>query len=199
MNKMRKRKLTESTLSLVALLTIVLLISLVSASAKERKVKQSENEAHLVAHISFSGLSIVDMAMQRKVNDKYYFYVQHSKDEGVSIIDVTKPAQAKTLGLISWPDPAVSSRLNVTGNLAIIAESEMLPMRSSSSTSNDDLVLWDLSKPAAPRVVQKFTGVVKWLQDERNFIYVLNHDGLWVVSEPADLQPEQTAPPTYGD
>jgi len=198
MNKMRKRKLTESTLSLVALLTIVLLISLVSASAKERKVKQSENEAHVVAHISFSGLSIVDMAMQRKVNDKYYLYVQHSKDEGVSIIDVTKPAQAKTLGLISWPAPAVSSRLNVTGNLAIIAESEMLPMRSSSSTSNDDLVLWDLSNPAAPRVVQKFTGVVKWLQDERNFIYVLNHDGLWVVSEPADLQPEQTAPPTYG-
>jgi len=199
MNKLRKSKLTASKLSLVALLAIVLLMSLVSASAKERKVKQSENEAHVVAHISFSGLSIVDMAMQRKVNDKYYLYVQHSKDEGVSIIDVTKPAQAKTLGLISWPDPAVSRRLNVTGNLAIIAESEMLPMRSSSATSSDELVLWDLSNPVAPRVVQKFTGVVKWLQDERNFIYVLNRDGLWVVSEPADRQPEQTAPPTYGD
>ena len=199
MNKKSKSKLTASKLSLAALLTIVLLMALVSASAKERKVKKSENEAHVVAHISFSGLSIVDMAMQRKVNDKYYLYVQHSKDEGVSIIDVTKPAQAKTLGLISWPDPAVSSRLNLTGNLAIIAESEMLPMRNTSSTSNDDLVLWDLSNPAAPRVVQKFTGVVKWLQDERNFIYVLNRDGLWVVSEPADLQPEQTAPPTYGD
>jgi hypothetical protein len=199
MNRMRKSKLTARQLSLVALLTVVLLVSVVSVSAKERKVKQSENEAHVVAHISFSGLTAVDMAMQRKVNDKYYLYVQHSKDEGVSIIDVTKPAQAKTLGLISWPDPAVSSRLNVTGNLAIIAESEMLPMRGSSSTSNDDLVLWDLSNPAAPRVVHKFTGVVKWLQDERNFIYVLNRDGLWVVSEPADLQPEQTAPPTYGD
>jgi hypothetical protein len=134
MNKMRKRKLTKSTLSLVALLTIALLMSLVSASAKERKVKQSENEAHVVAHISFSGLSVVDMAMQRKVNDKYYLYVQHSKDEGVSIVDVSKPAQANTLGVISWPDPAVSSRLNVTGNLAIIAESEMLPMRGSSSS-----------------------------------------------------------------
>jgi len=33
--------------------------------------------------------------------------------------------------------------------------------------------------------------VVKWLQDERNFIYVLNGDGLWVVSKPADRQPEQ--------
>ena len=48
--------------------------------------------------------------------------------------------------------------------------------------------------------MQKFSGVVKWLQDERNFIYVLNGDGLWVVSEPADRQPEQTSPSLpYGD
>jgi len=87
--------------------------------------------------------------------------------------------------------------MNVTGNLAIIAENQMLPMRS--STSNDDLVLWDLSNPAAPRVVQKFTCVVKWLQDERNFIYVLNGDGLWVVSEPVETKPELAAPATYGD
>jgi hypothetical protein len=198
MNKMRNSKLRESRWSLAALLTVALLGLVGSASAKERKAKQSENEAHIVAHISFSGLSVVDMAMQRKVDDKYYLYVQHSKGEGISIIDVSKPSQAKTLGVISWPDPAVSSRLNVTGNLAIIAESEMRSMQGS-STSNDDLVLWDLSNPAVPRVVQKFTGVVKWLQDERNFIYVLNHDGLWVVSEPADRQPEQTAPATYGD
>ena len=160
-------------------------------------MKKPENEAQVVAHISFSGLAVVDMAMQRKVDDKYYLYVQHSKDEGVSIIDVSKPLQAKTLGVISWPNPATSSRMNVTGNLAIIAESQMLPMRS--STSNDDLVLWDLSNPAAPRVVQKFTGVVKWLQDERNFIYVLNGDGLWVVSEPVETKPELAAPATYGD
>jgi hypothetical protein len=40
--------------------------------------------------------------------------------------------------------------------------------------------------------VQKFSGVVKWLQDERNFIYVLNGEGLWVVSKPADRQAQQT-------
>jgi len=191
---MRKSKLVESRLSLVALLTTVL-VSFGSALAKEHKVKTSENEAHVVAHISFSGLSAVDMAMQRKVNDKYYLYVLHSKDQGISIVDITKPGQAKAVGVIPWPDATVSSRMNVTGDLAILAESEILPMRG--STSNDDLVLWDLSNPAAPRVVQKFTGVVKWLQDERNFIYVLNRDGLWVVSEPADRQPEPTAPSTY--
>jgi hypothetical protein len=129
------------------------------------------------------------MAMQKKVNDKYYLYVQHSKDQGISIIDISNPAQPKAVKVIPWPDPAVSSRINVTGDLAIIAESEVLPTR---KLSNDDLVLWDLSNPAAPRVVQKFSGVIKWLQDERNFIYVLNGEGLWVVSKPADRQPEQT-------
>src|SRR4029077_16144028 len=104
---------------------------------------------------------------------------------------------AKILSVISWPDQAVSSRMDVAGNLAIIAESEILTTRG--SRFNDDVVLLDFSNPAAPRVVQKFTGVVKWLQDERNFIYVLNRDGLWVISEPADIQPEPTTPPTYGD
>jgi hypothetical protein len=160
------------------------------ASAKDRNLKASGNQAHVVAHISFTGLSAVDMAMQKRVNDKYYLYVQHSKDEGISIIDISKPAQPKAVGVIPWPNPASSNRMNVTGDLAIISESAVL--RARSGTSDDDLVLWDLSNPAAPREVQKFSGVVKWLQDERNFVYVLNGDGLWVVSEPAETQAQQT-------
>jgi hypothetical protein len=178
-----------------ALLTTVLLVS-GAASAKDHKLKPSDNQARVVAHISFAGLSAVDMTMQRQVNDKYYLYVQHSKDQGISIIDISKPAEPKAIGVIPWPDPAMSGRMNVTGDLAIIAETGVLPMRS--STSDDDLVFWDLSNPAAPRVVQKFSGVVKWLQDERDFVYVLNGDGLWVVSKPADRQPEETESNSYG-
>jgi len=174
-----------------ALLTAVLVVS-GRASAKDHKLKGSDNQAQVVAHMSFVGLSAVDMAMQKKVNDKYYLYVQHSKNQGISIIDVSKPAQPKAIAVMPWPDPAMSGTMNVTGDLAIIAESGVLAMHG--GTSNDDLVLWDLSNPAAPRVVQKFSGVVKWLQDERNFIYVLNGDGLWVVSKPADRQLEQTSP-----
>jgi len=175
-----------------ALLTAVLVVS-GRASAKDHKLKGSDNQAQVVAHMSFMGLSGVDMAMQKKVNDKYYLYVQHSKNQGISIIDISKPAQPKAIAVMPWPDPAMSGTMNVTGDLAIIiAESGVLAMHG--STSNDDLVLWDLSNPAAPRVVQKFSGVVKWLQDERNFIYVLNGDGLWVVSKPADRQLEQTSP-----
>ena len=74
----------------LARLTIVLLVS-GGAWAKDNKLKGSENQAHVVAHISFAGLSAVDMAMQKKVNDKYYLYVQHSRDQGISIIDISKP------------------------------------------------------------------------------------------------------------
>jgi hypothetical protein len=187
----RRNRFVKFNSAALALLTTVLVVS-GGAFAKDHKLKGSDNQAQVVAHISFAGLSVVDMAMQRKANDKYYIYVQHSKDQGISIIDISKPAQPKAVGVIPWPDPALSSRMNVTGDLAIIAESGVLPMHS--RTSNDDLVLWDLSNPAAPRVVQKFSGVVTWLQDERNFIYVLNGDGLWVVSKPADHQQEQIGP-----
>src|ERR1700681_4926449 len=188
MDRIRSRFVKFSSMAL-ALLSALLLVS-AGASAKDHKLTRSDNQAQVVAHISFAGLSAIDMAMQKKVNDRYYLYVQHSKDQGISIIDISKPAQPKVVGVIPWPDPALSGRMNVTGDLAIVAESEGVPMHS--NTSDEDLVLWDLSNPAAPRVVQKFSAVVKWLQDERNFIYVLNGDGLWVVSKPAARQSEQT-------
>ena len=190
MNKIRTSNFVDFRSSIFALLTVVLVVTVSSGSAKERKPKGSGTESQVVAHISFSGLSTVDMAMQKKVNEKYYIYVEHSKDQGISIVDISNPAQPKALGVIPWPDPAMSSRMSLAGDLAIIAESEVLPMHS--RTSDDDLVLWDLSNPGAPRVVQKFSRVVKWLQDERNFIYVLNGEGLWIVSKPADCQPNQT-------
>jgi hypothetical protein len=184
----RRSRFVKFSSAASALLTTVLLVS-GGASAKDHKVKGSHNQAQVVAHISFDALSPVDMAMQKKVNGKYCIYVQHSKDQGISIIDISKPAQPKAVGVIARADSAVSSRMNLMGDLAIISESGVLPMRS--GLANDDLVLLDLSNPTAPRMVQKFSGVVKWLQDERDFIYVLNGDGLWVVSKPAN-QPEQT-------
>jgi len=198
MNKIRTSKFVEFSSSTLVVLTIVLVVTVSRASAKEHKPKASVAGSQVVAHISFSGLSAVDMAIQRKLNDKYYLYVEHSRGQGISVIDISKPTHPKEVGVIPWPDPALSAKMSLTGALAIISESEVFPMHS--VTFTDDLVLWDVSNPAAPGVVQKFSKVVKWLQDERNFIYVLNGDGLWVISVPADRQPEQTEPALpYGD
>ena len=188
MNSRGSRFVKLNSTALAPLATVLLVSG--GASAKDHKAKGSDSQARVVAHISFTGLSPIDMAMQNKGNDKVYLYVQHSQDQGISVVDIGKPAEPKALGVIPWPDPAMSSRMNVTGDVAIISETGVPAMRG--STSSDNLVLWDLSNPIAPRVVQKFSGVVKWLQDERNFIYVLNDEGLWVVSKPADRQPAQT-------
>src|SRR6266566_6791376 len=128
MNRIKRNRAVKFSSMSLALLSTLSLVS-GGASAKEHKVKGSDNQAHVVAHISFSGLSTVDMAIQKKVNDKYYLYVQHSKDQGISIIDISKPAQPKAVGVIPWPDPAVSSMMNVTGDLAVIAETGTLPTR----------------------------------------------------------------------
>jgi hypothetical protein len=183
-------ELSSSTLAL--LLTVMLVIAVSNASAKEHKPRGYDAESHVVAHVAFGGLSVVDMAMPRKVNDKYYLYVEHSRDQGISIVDISKPTRPRAVAVIPWPARDLSGRMSMTGNLAIIAETGDL--QTDGTTSNHDLVLWDLSNPIAPRVVQKFSGVVKWLQDERNFIYVLNGEGLWVISMPKDLQPEPTWP-----
>jgi hypothetical protein len=85
--------------------------------------------------------------------------------------------------------------MNMVGDLAIIRETEVLP-RPSGST--EDVVLWDLSNPATPRELQRFAGVVKVLEDDRSFIYVLNTEGLWVISEP-DQTPQKDSSPAYGE
>jgi hypothetical protein len=189
-----KNRLVNCSPGALGILATVLLVT-GGASAKERKAKAPDNQAHVVAHIPFEGLADVDMAMQKKVGDKYYLYVQHSKDQGISIIDISRPAEPKIVGTTPWPDPALSSRMSVTGDLAIVAENDV-PRRSGSA---DDLVLWDLSNPAVPRVVQKFEGVVKWLQDERDFIYVLNAEGLWIVSKPNNRPKQTGSSDSYGE
>ena len=171
--------------------TAVVLLAVGGASAEDHKLTDqtvaasanlaSNNPDNVAAHLSFAGLAEVDMAMAKKVKNKYYLYVQHSKDQGVSIIDVSRAAEPKAVGAIPWPNPAVSSRIDIAGDVALIAENDVFSAVSHST--QQDLVLWDLSNPAAPRVLQTFSGVVKWLQDDRNFIYVLNADGLWVISK----------------
>jgi hypothetical protein len=188
--------ISTSRLAVSSALLIILLGSTInSVSAKEHKPNGSGTESRVIAHIPFGGLSAVDMAMQRRVNDKYYLYVQHAKGQGISIIDVTNPTHPKSVAVTPWPNPDVASRMNVTGDLAIVEENGVIPTR---GASNDDLVVWDLSNPSAPRVVQEFSGVVKWLQDERKFIYVLNGEGLWVVSNTDHDSEKTNSTSSYG-
>jgi hypothetical protein len=185
---MNKNKSISAALALVA----SLLLS-TSASAKEHKPKMADDQAKVIAHITFAGQTPLNMTMQKQGDDKYFLYIQQN-NEGISVVDVAKPTRPKTVAAIT--DPSLANAVNVSGNLAISLQSEMPAM--SNDNAKNDLIFWDLSNPTAPRVVQKFSGVVKWLQDERNFIYVLNNDGLWVISQAEERrQPDPMEIPLY--
>jgi hypothetical protein len=91
MNKIKTSTFVEFSSRALALFTAALVVTVGNVSAKEHKPKGSVAGSQVVAHISFSGLSTVDMAMQRKLNDKYYLYVEHSRGQGISVIDI-KPS-----------------------------------------------------------------------------------------------------------
>jgi hypothetical protein len=152
----------------------------------------SDDQARVIAHITFAGQTPLNMTIQKQGDDKYFLYVQQN-NQGISVVDVARPTRPKTVGEIA--DPSLANAVKLNGSLALVAHAEpAMP----SSTAKDDLVFWDLSNPAAPRVVQKFSGVVKWLQDERNFIYVLNDEGLWVISQSEEkYQPNPMEIPIY--
>jgi len=82
-NSRGSRFVRFNSTALVLLATVLLVLG--RASAKDHKAKESENQARVVAHISFTGRSVIDMAMQKKGNDKVYLYVQHLQFQGISI------------------------------------------------------------------------------------------------------------------
>ena len=165
----------------LVLLASLVLVFIGGAAAKDHKSIKPTNGPHVVAHIQFDGMSEVDMTIQTRPGDRYYLYVQHSKGEGVSIIDISKPEKPKAIGVLHEGDTAGDGRTTIMGNLAIVADSSH-----GGGLSIGDVVIWDTSDPTSPRLAQKFSKVVKWLQDNREFIYLLADDGLWIVSQPDD-------------
>lgn len=135
------------------------------------------------------------MAIQKDANNKMYLHVDHSRDEGISVIDVTQPAKPKILGFVSWPNRAVASQMNITGRLGIFTE------RGRRLIGTRILVAWWcrlIRSTFSPRCAA-ILGVVRWFEDERDFIYVLNGDGLFVISEPAEGQCEQIYSSNFGE
>ena len=187
----------EFTSRELVLLTTLLLALIGTAAAKDHKHTKPTNTPHVVAHLQFDGMSELDMTIQTRPGDKYYLYVQHSKEEGVSIIDISKPEKPRAIGVLHDGDAAGDARMTITSKLAIVSDG---PGTSSQAgePSNGGVAIWDTSDPASPRLIQKFSKVVKWLQDDREFIYVLADDGLWIVSQPADLPFTPADPPAYG-
>jgi hypothetical protein len=167
----------------LATLFLLLCACLPAAQAKDRKPHAS-SAIKVVASMALADKPPADMQI-KDANGKTYLYVQLANAQGVVVVDVTKADKPKIVGSIPSTDGA---SLVIRGNAAMVTAAE--PDRE--PAAKGELVLWDISDPRNPRMVQRFSGVVRVLRDERNYTYVLNQEGLWVVYDNPD-QPDDNS------
>ena len=149
----------------------------------------SHTDAKVIAHLALSGASPRQMFLQQ-AGRKQYLYLQQPAQEGLTVVDVTKPTKPKIVSHVVGEDlTLVSSGLAIAekpANSAAMGNSRAVEgaegARGGGSIPESVRVL-DVSDPAHPRTVQTFSGVTSVLPDTgRNLIYVANSDGIWILS-----------------
>jgi hypothetical protein len=172
-------------------LAVVFCAAMPNAWAKQHKPDPSQ-AVLVVAHVPFGGKSLENMSIQTQANGNRYLYVEHAPEQGVSVLDMEKPSQPRLVSSIRWPNTQISHIKSVMAE-AVLIEVEAIPAASDPETqpTSDPVVLWDTSEPNSPKVVQRFANVRRVLSDDRGYVYILNADGLWVISTPTAYQLEQ--------
>ena len=149
----------------------------------------SYTDAKVIAHMSLSGASPQQMFLQQ-AGRKQYLYLQQPAQEGLTVVDVSKPTKPKIVSHVLGENlTLVSSGLAIAekpNNSAAMGDSRAVQgaegTRGGGSVSESVRVL-DVSDPAHPRTVQTFSGVTSVLPDNaRGLIYVADGEGIWILS-----------------
>ena len=181
----------KTILKIRTLICVVLavgaLLSTPGADASDSDSYPSYLEAKVIAHLPLSG-GIRRMFLQQE-GRRQFLYVQQPSQQGVTVIDITKPERPKVVNQVPLENLTM-----VSFGLAIFETPEnSATMGASLATGNaegphgsgvlESVRVLDVSDPAHPRTVQNFGGVTSVLQDSaQNLFYVANGDGVWIVS-----------------
>ena len=163
------------------------LLSTTRADASDGDFYPSYLPAKVIAHLPLSGGARQMFSQQE--GSRQFLYVQQSPQQGVTVIDITKPERPKVVNQVSLENLTM-----VSFGLAIFETPEnSATVGASLATGNaegphgsgvlESVRVLDVSDPAHPRTVQNFDGVTSMLEDSaQNLFYVANGDGVWIVS-----------------
>ena len=182
--KFRAIKQNNAYARRVAIMVVMLTAALPSAWARQQK--STDQAVQVVSQLSFQGKSAIDM-VPHQIDGKSYLYVRMAGDDGVLVIDVTHANKPKIVSSLQSSGMVSASRLEIEKDVALVSGGAQTT--DSASSDNDHLTVWDISKAGTPRVVQEFPGVRKIIEDARGYIYILDRETLWVVTD----GPEQPA------
>jgi hypothetical protein len=167
-----------------AVLALSALFMMKRANASAADFYQSSTQARVVARLPLSSGGSARMFLRQEGKTRY-LYVQRASQQGVTVIDVTKPWRPKLI------HRAPLETLTVMGSGLVITETlSHSATVSASGTENGDgdrtgdavpesVHVLDVRDPAQART----NGITSVLQDPaRNLIYLVNDDGVWILS-----------------
>jgi len=167
------------------------LFLLLAGTAPARSVGQTEERIKVVGHLPLPNMHVNQMFVQQRGN-KHFLFLHRPNRQAFALVDVTKPdkpqlIESATLEHTQDAD-LPSSRAESTLAVAVTPEDEAGRNSSSDAPRNvvlhkETVRLMDLSDPKHPRTLKTFSGVTSMLPDDaRHLFYLVNSDGLWVIS-----------------
>lgn len=123
--------------------------------------------------LSMEGKSPADMMLHEN-GGKSYLYVRLQGGE-VMTVDITRPEKPRLVS--SLQSATRADRMMFTQNAVVTSTSGP-----SAAPSQDRMTIFDISKAGSPRIVQEFSGVRRVIEDQRGYMYVLDGQALWVIS-----------------
>jgi hypothetical protein len=136
----------------------------------------NNDQIDVVGHIAFDGTGVTQMATGEHWR-KNYLYVNSAGK--ITVVDVTNGGRPNITSEYRHSLPAAQTQVQVVvGNVALLADAQPATHVPSSIT------IMSFANPADPKVVRQFTKVTGFLIDSRRgLIYVVNNEGLWILSE----------------
>jgi hypothetical protein len=174
--------------------TVTCIVLAVGALLSTRETVASDSDSYpsylpakVIAHLPLSG-GTQQMFLQQE-GTRQYLYVQQPSEQGVTVIDITKPERPKVVNQLPLENLtkvsfglAISEMPENASTLGAFLSDENAEGPGGSAVLESVRVL-DVSDPVHPRTVRNFDGVTSIVQDSaRNLLYVANGDGVWVVS-----------------
>jgi hypothetical protein len=166
----------------------------VPGGAAQSSQGSGEEQVKLVGHLALPGIHVNSMFTQSR-NGKYYLFLHRPTRQAFALVDVSKPDKPVLLEKATLTE-APLARVDVNPanpTLAIAVAPEEKGGTTAAQTNSGEAApavvlptetvrLVDLSDPKHPKTLKTFTGVTSMLPDDaRRLIYIVNHEGLWVV------------------
>jgi hypothetical protein len=184
-----------------ALLAAFLISAAASPASLARTRKPALPSVGVIAHVVLPEGPVTRMLLVEK-NGKQYLYVGLASPAALSVIEVSKPAQARIIEGAAGPGGTPTGDLRLVGNtLALLATSQPGTVRAESSDrAPQSVTILNVDDPSKPQELRSFSGVTSLLTDEaRGLIYVANNEGLWIVKAKQKPVGEEPYPYAYMD